>query len=69
MAARDRIATHSDLPSYAGFGDDGHALRSNLAGGNRKDYGPKGCAGIILKGAAFGGLVAAMALLNAFGAL
>lgn len=31
-----------------GFGDDGRALRSNLSGGNRKDYGPKGCAGIVL---------------------
>lgn len=31
-----------------GFGDDGRALRSNLSGGNRKDYGPKGCVGIVL---------------------
>lgn len=32
-----------------GFGDDGRALRSNLQGSPyRKDYGPKGCAGIVL---------------------
>lgn len=32
-----------------GFGDDGRALRSNLQGlPYRKDYGPKGCAGIVV---------------------
>lgn len=70
MAERDRIAAQSAHPPYAAFGDDGAALRSNLTdGGHRRDYGPKGCAGIVLKTAAFSGLVAAMAVLKTLGVL
>lgn len=43
---------------YAGFEDDGAALPVHLTnGGGRRDYGPKGCAGIALLPAVVGALL------------
>lgn len=53
---------------YAGFGDDGAAMPVEFHnGGGRRDYGPQGCAGIVLKTAAFLALVAVLALLRVAG--
>lgn len=45
------------MPLYAEFHD----------GGGRRDYGPQGCAGIVLKTSAFLALVAVLALLRVAG--
>lgn len=55
---------------HAAVGDDGAAMTPYAEfhdGDVRRDYGPQGCAGIVLKSAAFLALVGVMALLRLAG--